>query len=160
VKSSLAALFVLSLSVVSFAQAQSFSSLEERMSAAEFKAAGLDKLSAEELAKLNDWLRAKGLTGAAFAAPVAEDRRGFAERSRNDAKTVVAKIPGSFTGWDGSSTFRLDNGQVWQVTEAGAKFKIQAIDSPTVQIKRGLIGDVWYLKIDGYGSSVKVKRLQ
>lgn len=159
-KSSLAAVLILSLSFVSMAQAQNFSSLEERMSAAEFKAAGLDKLSAAELAKLNEWLRAKGLTGAAFTAPTVEDRRGLPEHSRNDAKTVVAKIPGAFSGWDGSTTFRLDNGQVWQVTEPGAKFKIQAVDNPTVQIKRALIGDVWYLKIDGYGSSVKVRRLQ
>ena len=38
------------------ASAQEFSSLEERMSAKEFKEAGLDKLTPEELARLNAWL--------------------------------------------------------------------------------------------------------
>jgi hypothetical protein len=52
--------FAVSLLVLAFAApaaAQEFSSLEERMSAAEFKAAGLDKLSPAELEALNRWLR-------------------------------------------------------------------------------------------------------
>src|SRR5688572_10963425 len=47
-----------------------FSSLEERMSHADFKAAGLDKLTPEELAALNEWLRQRG-EAAAVAAPAA-----------------------------------------------------------------------------------------
>ena len=40
------------------ALAQEFSSLEERMSSDDFTSAGLERLSADELARLNDWLRA------------------------------------------------------------------------------------------------------
>ena len=43
------------------AQAQTAApTLEERMSQAEFRAAGLDKLSPEELASLNAWIGAHG----------------------------------------------------------------------------------------------------
>ncbi len=39
-----------------------FSTLEERMTDAEFRAAGLDRLTAEELANLNDWLARRNLS--------------------------------------------------------------------------------------------------
>ena len=54
-------LFVSLLACVAIAAplafAQQFSSVEERMSSADFKAAGLDKLSPEELAKLNAFIK-------------------------------------------------------------------------------------------------------
>jgi hypothetical protein len=40
---------------------QAFSSLEEQMTGAEFKATGLEKLSADELAALNNWVRGRSL---------------------------------------------------------------------------------------------------
>lgn len=48
--------------------------IEQSMSAAEFKAAGLDKLTAEELARLNQWLATRGqasATPAQTASPAA-----------------------------------------------------------------------------------------
>ena len=45
------------LLITAAASAAEFSSLEERMSQAQFHAAGLDKLSPEELKVLNDWVR-------------------------------------------------------------------------------------------------------
>ena len=52
----------LTLSIsASLLAAEGFSSLEEQMTGKEFTAAGLDKLSAEELAVLNAWVRAHSL---------------------------------------------------------------------------------------------------
>ena len=67
--------------------AQEFSSLEERMSSDDFSAAGLERLSAEELARLNDWLRANWpATAAASPYPAQADSRVAAPVERNLAQ--------------------------------------------------------------------------
>jgi len=59
---------VLLLSLAAFAPgetafaAETFSTLEERMTDEEFRAAGLDRLSAEELANLNAWLARRNVS--------------------------------------------------------------------------------------------------
>lgn len=139
------------------AAAQSFSSLEERMSAADFKAAGLDKLSAEELERLNDWLRGNVGAQASAGYPPAGDRIGF--RDPDPTGTVVSQIDGEFTGWTGKTRFRLKNGQVWQQIDSDARMAGVKLDSPGVRIEQGLFGS-WMLQVDGYNSQVRVKRLQ
>ena len=150
--------------VVSGAQAQSFSSLEERMSAAEFKAAGLDKLSPEELAALNDWLRAKGVSGASFVAPAAvapvEDRRGFpVSIGSSSDKAIVSRIQGEFRGWDGTATqFTLENGQVWKSTDPAARLSVR-LNDPVVVIRPGVLNS-WFLQVEGYNAKVRVVRVR
>lgn len=60
------------------------SNVEQQMSADEFKAAGLDKLSAQELASLNAWLQRKVGQETAKAAETAkeEGRKEVAEKNR------------------------------------------------------------------------------
>ena len=77
---------VLSAAMAGSALAQNFSSVEERMTEAEFKAAGLDKLSPEELAALNAFIAAetgKVASTLPAATPVA-DNRGFNNRTGPD----------------------------------------------------------------------------
>jgi len=139
-------------------RAQEFSSLEERMSAKEFRDAGLDKLSAEELAHLNRWLRerASATVAAPAAAPV-EDRTGF-PAGRNEPDRIVSRLIGSFRGWSGNTQFRLDNGQVWQQTD-DTTFGGVSLESPQVTIDKGMFG-AWYLRVEGYNSRAKVKRVR
>lgn len=147
----------LSLLLVGGAAAQEFSSLEERMSAADFRAAGLDKLSAEELRRLNDWLRANGLSGAAFAPAPGFDRRGLTE-TRDDAP-IVAQVAGEFRGWSGSGDrIELQNGQVWETTDPAAQLAVR-LQSPTVRIEPGMLG-AWFLTVEGYNSNVRVRRVR
>jgi hypothetical protein len=141
--------------------AQAFSSLEERMSHAEFKAAGLEKLSAEELAALNAWLRAQGLHAPAAASPAtaaSEDRRGFFQRSSREA--IVSRIPGEFTGWTGNTRFELENGQVWEQHGDHSRLVGVTLNNPTVTIKPSLIGGAWYLSVEGYNTQTKVRRVK
>jgi hypothetical protein len=95
--------------------AQQFSSLEERMSAADFKAAGLDKLSPQELQNLDNWLRTHQQTKmvSASGAPVF-----YADNQPRDKFTT--HLVGHFSGWAGHTVFTLDNGQVWKQAESGA----------------------------------------
>ncbi len=150
--------------------AEEFSSLEERMSAAEFRASGLEKLSAEELAALNAWLRGQrsltptttGTTRtAAVASPqsVAEtDRRGLRSGVRHD-DVIESRIPGNFRGWNGTkSTFELENGMVWQSTDPAAKLSVN-LQNPVVRITPGFM-DAWFLQVEGYNAKIRVRRLK
>lgn len=140
-------------------QAQAFSTLEERMSAAQFRAAGLDKLSEEELAALNAWLQANAGAPAAVApatAPPAATRIGFREQ---DVKgTVVSALDGTFTGWDGKTVFNLENGQVWQQIEQGRLDGVN-LERPMITIEPGMFGS-WRLKVEGLNATTRVKRIQ
>jgi len=138
-------------------RAAEFSSLEERMSHAEFEAAGLSKLSADELAALNNWLRGAGLSTADTTVTAVPDTVGF-PAGTNEPDLVVSQINGSFKGWDGETVFHLANGQVWQQTD-GSALVARTMESPEVQISRGVFG-VWYLKVDGYNKQTKVKRIR
>lgn len=142
------------------ALAQEFSSLEERMSAAEFKAAGLDKLTPEELVQLNAWLSQEVGDVARSAAPATPaDRRGF-ETSGTDYSDIETRIAGEFTGWDGrDGRFVLTNGQVWQSVDPGSRLRGVKLDSPLVTIEAGTFG-AWFLSVEGYNTRVRVKRVK
>jgi hypothetical protein len=142
------------------ASAQEFSSLEERMSAKEFKEAGLDKLTPEELARLNAWLGQEVGEVARNATPAPPvDRRGF-EGSGNNYDDIETRIAGEFTGWDGrDGRFVLTNGQVWQSVDPGSRLRGVKLDSPLVKIEAGAFG-AWFLSVEGYNSRVKVKRVK
>lgn len=146
-------------------QAQSFSSLEERMSHAEFTAAGLDKLSPEELANLNAWLRLRAESAAAAApAPAAAvpaapvDRRGFSSLDESH-EPIVTRIPGEFTGWQGSGkVIEFENGQVWKITDPNAKLAVK-LSNPLAVIRPGVM-NAWFLKVEGYNSQARVIRVR
>ena len=95
--------------------------IEREMTPQEFKAAGLDKLSAEELAKLNQWLGRKIDTVVTEATAQAKDKveeenRGFFHFGSNEP--IVARMTGQFRGFAKGREFTLDNNQVWRQTDA------------------------------------------
>jgi hypothetical protein len=147
--------------------AQQFSSVEERMSSSDFKAAGLDKLSPEELARLNAFIRSEVDTRTAEAqveGARAQDvnnaeRMGFKDYSGHRDK-ITSRITGTFKGWTGGTTFTLDNGQVWRQSDSDSVLAGVHLENPVVDITPGLLGGVWYLQVQGYGSSAKVERVQ
>ena len=141
-----------------------FSSLEEQMTGKEFSDAGLEKLSDEELAALNAWLRAHSV-GTLDAPNVAYaeqgDLRGFESResrSLREGGPIQSTLKGEFTGWDGNTVFELENGMIWKQDEKDT-FYIRPIIDPQVVIEPGAFG-TWRLSIVGYGSSVRVQRIQ
>ncbi len=138
------------------ASAQQFSTLEERMTYAEFKAAGLEKLTPEELAALNSWLAGKA-SGTVAATP-AEDTRGFEGRNSSSG-AVVSTIPGPFKGWKGKGDrFTLANGQVWEVTDSGTRLSV-SLENPSVTVEQGMLS-AWFLRVDGYNARARVKRIK
>lgn len=166
--------FVLTISL-SFAAsaADSFSTLEERMSGKEFKETGLHKLTDEELSVLNDWLRRHSVATLENAsAPAASsaavsgtkgDMRGFENQPKevDDSlgKVINSSITGTFNGWKSKGTlFKLANGMVWQQTENDTFF-MKPVENPEITIRKGIMGN-WRLSVVGHGSAVRVKRVK
>jgi hypothetical protein len=156
--------------------AEGFSSLEEQMSGKEFQAAGLDKLSQQELDALNDWLRRHSVatldtpksapaasTSAAAATPVAtaetQDRRGFKNEDKDNDEPIVSRLVGNSSGWDGQTVFKLENGMIWAQADKDKLYVGKDIPSPEVTIKKRMFGN-WYLSMEGYDSKCKVVRIQ
>lgn len=151
-------LIVVALVLISLAGgtalAQQFSTLEERMTYAEFQAAGLEKLTPEELAALNSWLAGKS----SIAATPSVDTRGFDSRTNEDG-AVVSSIKGPFKGWKGKGDrIMLTNGQIWEITDSSSRLSV-SLQDPTVIVEPGILNS-WYLKVDGYNTRARVKRIK
>lgn len=136
--------------------------IEQRMTQAEFEAAGLHKLAPEELAQLNAWLRGTLREEAAAAAAAAEekvkdDNRGFFHFGSDEA--IAARIEGRFEGFARNRRYVLDNGQEWKQVDT-QRLEGVKLDSPKVTIKPGMFGNVWYLQVEGYNTRAKVERVK
>ena len=158
---------LLSLANPGLAQRVVDGDLQQQMSPAEFKAAGLDKLSATELATLNRWLQGKveAATTQAVAAVREEAReqgrqevivknRGFFDFGSSEPITGV--LQGEFRGFGKGRVYVLDNGQEWEQTDSTSVVGVRK-QSPKVSIKPGVMG-VWYMKVEGVNSQPKVRR--
>lgn len=171
--------------------------LRQQMDAEQFRAAGLDKLSAAELAVLEAWLqqriagtRAPAPAAAAPAAPIAsaapavpapaatvdaaelerireqareegrrevrEDNRGFFDFGSSEP--ITSTLVGEFRGFAKGRQYTLANGQVWEQVEPARLDGVRRQD-PAVTIKPGLL-NVWFLRIDGYNTPAKVRRVR
>ncbi len=162
------ALIALALCTTVLAQ-ESFSTLEERMTGQEYMETGLHKLSKDELAALNEWIRARSLTqeeaielnrqraGQGNASTAEGDMRGFEHQGRNTAP-IQSRLVGSFNGWDGDTRFELENGMVWEQS-APDTYRISAVESPRVTIRRGMLSG-WRMQVEGYNKQVQVKRVK
>lgn len=136
--------------------------LQQEMTPEEFRAAGLDKLSAEELANLNAWLDRKIGVETERAAAQAEDKvkndaRGFF--NFGSSEPIASSIVGEFRGFAKGRNYVLANGQEWEQTDEASLAGVRKTD-PAVTLTPSLIGNNWYLKIDGYNTRAKVRRIK
>jgi len=145
------------------ALADGFSSLEEQMTGKEFNAAGLEKLSPQELNELNSWIRKHSLATLATPATVstaAGKSNDTAKPAKDDGdrSTITSKLQGKFSGWDGQTVFKLENGMIW-AQKGKKKFYTEEIENPVVIIEPGMFG-VWRLRVEGVDEDVRVVRIQ
>ncbi len=143
--------------------------VEQQMSADEFKAAGLQKLSAQELATLNNWLQRKVGQETAKAVEVAtavakeEGRKEVTEKNRGffdfgSSEPIKSTLVGEFRGLANGRQYTLANGQVWEQIEAASLAGVRKTN-PGVTIKPGLFNN-WFLVVDGYNTAAKVRRVK
>ena len=149
--------------------AEGFSSFEEQMTGKEFAAAGLTKLSRQELDSLNNWIRKHSLatldspkTGAEAVASV-DDESDSKSDDEDEGKgekrtTITSNLVGKFAGWDGQTVFKLQDGTIWAQADKD-KFHTKEIENPVVIIEPGMFG-AWRLQVEGYDEDCKVKRIQ
>ena len=135
--------------------------LERQMSSQEFKAAGLDKLSPQELAALNAWLGRKISSETVKAAAeakrrVEDDNRGFF--NFGSIEPVVGTIAGEFRGFGKGRKYTLANGHVWQ--QIDDESLVARLSNPGVRITPSRVGNVWYMKVDRYNAAAKVQRVK
>lgn len=147
--------------------------IEDRLTDAEFGAAGLGKLSDAELARLNELL-ARGVSPAmpaatpdvdARIAQAREEGRREAEVAAADAvrppasrEPVESTIPGTFAGFARGREYTLANGQVWKQTDSASIAGARGQDIG-VRIRPGLLS-VWWMQVDGYNAQAKVERVR
>lgn len=76
---------------------------------------------------------------------------------KSELDLIESRIVGRFEGWSAGSRIKLENGQVWQVSDDTSRYL--DLNNPKIVVRRGVLG-VFYLEIDGTNHSPKIKRLQ
>ena len=125
--------------------------VEKLMSAEEFKNAGLQKLTAEELAALNAWL-----TKYTYALASTLVQRETSVRPTSTPEIVESYIDGDFEGWSGDTLFKLDNGQIWQ--QASYSYMYHYSYHPKVLIFKS--GATYKMQVQGVTELLPVVRLK
>ena len=141
------------------------------MSPDTFSAAGLSKLSPEELEVLNRWLygviETERRVAVEEAVPRGEESFGLEDVTekvrdifRDTPEVIESRVMGDFDGWSGKTVFQLENGQVWEQIEAG-KFRYPKGrgENPVLIIRKAMFGS-YLLKVDGMGTTIRVKRIR
>ena len=105
----IALLFVPSLCIRAQSKSGAPLAIEDLMSAKEFEAAGLRKLSTDELRALNTWLR----TYTQAVVQTAAQGSPTASKASVAPDLIESNIDGEFQGWEGETIFKLLNGQIW-----------------------------------------------
>lgn len=165
-------LLIVAVALACTAPAMAQQGIQQQMSADEFRAAGLDKLSAAELANLDRWLQrqVQQETSVAVEQAVEQGREEGREQALQQSQAagppapsaptgpVNSTVNGTFNGFGRGQRYTLANGQVWEQTDA-ARLEGVRLDNPQVVISPGMFG-VWYMRIEGYNTRAKVRRVQ
>ena len=105
------------------AQPETSGNIKEMMSADEFKAAGLNKLSADELQRLDAWLQ-----GYRQVTEQAAEKKATARASRTKMDLIVSRVDGAFYGLTGRTIIRLQDGTVWKQANADDRYRSGAVN--------------------------------
>jgi hypothetical protein len=161
----------------------------EQLTPAERRAAGLDRLTPEQQAALNQLAERFLHPG---AGPVreatrqairdearqevreqvraevkqelqAEERKKAAAQAglpAEESQTVIrTRIVGAFHGWSGATVFRLANGQVWVQTNNTDRYWVATMQNPEVEIRASQLGG-WKLYLLDKGAWLRVRRMK
>ena len=123
------------------AQEQKGASIQQLMSPEEFTAAGLNKLSAEELQKLDAWLQGyRATTEKTTEKKVKQSFFKFGEAS-------VSRVDGSFGGLKGRTLIKLEDGTVWKQANIDDHYGPSPIDHPGAEVVHTPLG--YKMRIQG-----------
>lgn len=120
-----------------------FPGVEKAMTTTEYEAAGLQKLDPAERAKLDAFIRNYVAVSNERVATSAVDK-AVKENKVSAPEVIQSKIVGPFTGYNGRTRFKLENGQVWAQGQAVSAY-YPKIDSPPVIIVKAGFGYRMYI---------------
>ena len=120
-------------------------SIKEMMSPAEFNAAGLNKLSADELQKLDAWLQGYRATTEQAAEKKATAKASAESHAKMDL--LVSRVDGQFNGLTGRTVIRLEDGTVWKQANADDRYRAKVTDHPAAAVIHGVFG--YKMRIEG-----------
>jgi len=137
-----------------------------------FREAGLQKLTADELAVLENWIKGESKPKIAETKtvvvteelPKGDDAFGVEQVEERMAKIIQAptdrietRIKGNLRGWGGGTYFYLENGQVWkQIDNSSMRYNL---DNAEVVLFKGTMG-TYFLKPEKLNSKVRVRRVE
>ncbi|HEY3662210.1 MAG TPA: hypothetical protein VGL24_03570 [Chthoniobacterales bacterium] len=114
--------------------------IQQSMTPEEFKAAGLEKLSPAELAKLNLWLQGYREKAVAKAEKKATERA-----ARDKQSLIVSRINGTWGGITPGVVIELEDGSKWKLANKDEHYGGYA-DHPAVAVwKAGMFG--WKMRV-------------
>jgi hypothetical protein len=136
--------------------AQTYVNIEQRLSAEQRHATGLDTLSPAQLAALNAILRDQADAVEASAARRPEPPAGGTFAGFND-EPIKSRLKGSVSGWEPGTVFELENGQRWKVLKGAMKLR-RPMDAPAIVVVPGIAGR-WFLQVDEDLPKARVYRI-
>ena len=148
----------------------------QRLTPAERRAAGVEQLTPAQQQALDSL--AEQYAGDAARQVRAEARQEVREEVRreltaetttkaaaraglpaeDDRAVIRTRITGKTNGWSGSTTFRLENGQVWVQTDHRDSYWMQTAENPEVELRPASLGG-WKLFLTGRNAWVRVRRV-
>lgn len=136
--------------------AQSYVPIEQRLTAEQMQASGLDTLSRQQLQVLNSLLSNEQAVVEERVEQTTRSRlAGLLEREK--AEPVRGTVKGEFRGWVPGRVIELESGQRWRVTE-GELYLRRPMTAPLATITPGMISG-WYLQVEGQSPRAKVQPL-
>ena len=139
--------------------------LEQRLSAEQLRATGLDTLTPEQLALLNALLDEQATaTVQAVRAEAKADAAAGTQRDPDPSRfigladePIASRAKGTISGWEPGTEFVLENGQVWKVLKG--KLRLDAPrESPEILVVPGIAGR-WFLQVDPELPKARVYRI-
>jgi hypothetical protein len=132
-------------------------SVQELMTPDEFKAAGLDKLSEDELQHLDAWLQGYRQTTEKRVSEQVEKKateeikkateQAKARAPRLLAERVVSRVDGTLGGLTGSTVIKLEDGTVWKQANHDDRYHPVVTDHPMVSVSHGPFG--YKMRVEG-----------
>ena len=114
--------------------------IQEEMTPEDFKAAGLEKLSPAELAKLNDWLN-----GYREKVEKKVEKKAAEQEKRSKLELIVSRYNGVWTGVGPGEIIELEDGSKWKLANKDEHYGGRA-DHPAIAVyKAGFFG--WKMRV-------------
>ena len=120
-------------------------SIQQMMTPEEFSAAGLNKLSPDELQKLDAWLQGYRQVTEQTAEKKATAKASAESHAKMDL--LVSRVDGTFQGLTGRTIIRLEDGTAWKQANADDRYRAKVTDHPAAAVIHGVFG--YKMRIEG-----------